>query len=180
MADLQPLGEITQLTRADISAAVNGNPRAIRAFEAIQRMALSIGPENTEAANNTAEQGVADAASAQGTADVARTEAATAQTTADGAQVTADNAQTSANTAQTRADDAYTLAEQKAGLSAGPAWAAPSGTLSRASLASYTAATISNPPTQAQVQAVANALQAVSQAMVALITDLRATGAIKP
>lgn len=72
MADLQPLGDITELTRQDIAAAMNNNPRAIRTFEAIQRLALRLIPENTEAVNGTAEQGVTDAAAAQASADTAQ------------------------------------------------------------------------------------------------------------
>lgn len=60
----------------------------------------------------------------------------------------------------------------------GAAWTASSGTASRAAYASYAAAVISNPPTQAEVQAVANALQAASQALVALITDGKANGVL--
>lgn len=52
----------------------------------------------------------------------------------------------------------------------------PTGTLSRASFAAYSAPTVSNPPTQAEVQGIANALQAHSQVLAALITDLRANG----
>lgn len=54
-------------------------------------------------------------------------------------------------------------------------WSNWTGTSSRASHASYTAANISNPPTEAEVQAIADALQDVSQAMRALIADLHAT-----
>lgn len=52
----------------------------------------------------------------------------------------------------------------------------PTGTLARAIFATYAAATISNPPTQAEVQAIANALQVVSQTLAALITDMKANG----
>lgn len=55
-------------------------------------------------------------------------------------------------------------------------YGAPAGTLSRASLTSYTAPAISSPPTQAEVQAIANALQATSRTLAALITDLQANG----
>jgi hypothetical protein len=60
----------------------------------------------------------------------------------------------------------------------GSAWTAATGTASRAALAAYVAPTISNPPTQAEVQAIADALQATTQALVAIITDLRANGAL--
>lgn len=63
-------------------------------------------------------------------------------------------------------------------ISATPAgtYGTPTGTLSRASFATYTAPVISNPPTQAEVQAIADALQAVSRTLAALITDLEANG----
>lgn len=55
-------------------------------------------------------------------------------------------------------------------------YGAPTGTLSRSTFATYTAATVSNPPTQSEVQAIANAVQTVSRTLAALITDLRANG----
>lgn len=57
-------------------------------------------------------------------------------------------------------------------------WAADTGTAKRTANATYTAATISNPPTQAEVQAIANALQDVSQALKALKDDLLTHGLI--
>lgn len=53
----------------------------------------------------------------------------------------------------------------------GPAWVAATGAASRASFATYAAPAISNPPTQAEVQAIANALQTLSQRMKAIIDD---------
>lgn len=58
------------------------------------------------------------------------------------------------------------------------AWADATGTLERTTFATYTAAVISNPPTQAEVQAVANALQNVSRRLAGVINDLRANGAL--
>lgn len=55
-------------------------------------------------------------------------------------------------------------------------YGAPTGALNRSTFATYTAASISNPPTQAEVQAIANALQTASRTLAALITDLRANG----
>lgn len=57
-------------------------------------------------------------------------------------------------------------------------WGNPTGAAERTAFATYTAPTISNPPTQAEVQAVADALQAVSRHLKALIDDLKAAGAI--
>lgn len=48
-------------------------------------------------------------------------------------------------------------------------WTACTGTALKGGLATYTAPTISNPPTQAEVQAVANAVQTVSRAVKAII-----------
>ena len=58
------------------------------------------------------------------------------------------------------------------------AWVDATGTLSRATFATYTAPVISNPPTQAEVQALANAVAAHSQRLAALINDLRAISAL--
>ena len=55
-------------------------------------------------------------------------------------------------------------------------YGAPTGTVSRATFATYTAPVISAIPTQAEVQAIADALQAVSRTLAALVTDLRANG----
>ena len=60
----------------------------------------------------------------------------------------------------------------------GAAWTAATGTASRSALASYGGQTVSNPPTQAEVQAIDNAAKAMSQALVALITDLKANGSL--
>ena len=57
-------------------------------------------------------------------------------------------------------------------------WVSPTGTAERSTFATYTAPTISNPPTQAEVQAVANAVQVMSRHLKALIDDLKASGAI--
>lgn len=54
----------------------------------------------------------------------------------------------------------------------------PSGTLARTTFASYAGQNISNPPTEAEVQALDDAVVIVSQRLAALITDLRAT--LKP
>lgn len=61
-------------------------------------------------------------------------------------------------------------------LPAATGWAAPSGTLDRTSLAAYAGQTISNPPTQAEVQALDDACKKVSQVLAALITDLTTKG----
>lgn len=53
-------------------------------------------------------------------------------------------------------------------------WGTPSSTLARTTFATYAGAVISNPPTQAEVQAINDALVIVSQRLGALITDLKA------
>lgn len=57
-------------------------------------------------------------------------------------------------------------------------WASPTGTAERTTFTTYTAPTISNPPTQAEVQAVADAVQILSRRMKALVDDLKSSGVI--
>lgn len=58
-------------------------------------------------------------------------------------------------------------------------WAAQTGTAERTAMATYTAPAISNPPTQAEVQALATAMQGVSRRQKGLIDDLLSGGTIK-
>lgn len=60
----------------------------------------------------------------------------------------------------------------------GAEWTAATVTEARTALADYTAPTISNPPTQAEVQAIADALQAVVRAAGTAINDLKDNGAL--
>jgi hypothetical protein len=60
----------------------------------------------------------------------------------------------------------------------GATWTAATGTASRAALASYAGQTVSAAPTQAEVQAIDDAVKAISQALVALITDCKANGVL--
>ncbi len=53
------------------------------------------------------------------------------------------------------------------------AWTAATGTEARTALASYAGQTVSNPPTQVEVQTIDDALKAHSQHVVALINDLK-------
>lgn len=159
--------EFTILNRREIAASgIGSDPKAVASYEALQNAAFNSNP--------------AAAAAAQETADTAAAAAATADAAATAAQSAADTANASASDAQTRADDAYDLAATKVTKGAGAAWAAPSGTAARTSLAAYVAPVVSNPPTQAEMQALADAVQAISRAVVALVTDLRANEAIKP
>lgn len=57
-------------------------------------------------------------------------------------------------------------------------WAADTGTDKRTANATYTSPTISNPPTQAEVQAIADALQNLSRTQKALKADLFTQGII--
>lgn len=105
-------------------------------------------------------------------------EAAAAQQEAvDALQEAQEDANVTLGTLDTRVD-AIEILQPFVRQDQGAAWTAASGTESRAAYASYAAAVISNPPTQAEVQAVANALQAASQALVALITDGKANGVL--
>lgn len=56
----------------------------------------------------------------------------------------------------------------------GAAWTDATGTASRTALASYAGQTVSNPPTQAEMQTLDNAVKAISQHLVAVINDLKA------
>jgi hypothetical protein len=58
------------------------------------------------------------------------------------------------------------------------AWTAATGTEARTALAGYAGQVVSNPPTQVEMQALDDALKAHSQALVALINDLRGNGAL--
>lgn len=57
-------------------------------------------------------------------------------------------------------------------------WEAPTGTAERDTFSTFTAATISNPPTQSQVQTIANHVQLLSRHVAALIADMRSHGLI--
>lgn len=53
-------------------------------------------------------------------------------------------------------------------------WGTPSGTLARTTFASYAGQTVSNPPTQAEMQTLDDAVVIVSRRLAALVTDLLA------
>ncbi|QZP07773.1 hypothetical protein [Caenibius sp. WL] len=57
-------------------------------------------------------------------------------------------------------------------------WGSPTGTASRAAFATYTAPVVSDPPTQAEMQALANHVQTLSRTLKALIDDLRTSEVI--
>lgn len=60
----------------------------------------------------------------------------------------------------------------------GAAWSAATGTEARTALASYAGQVISNPPTQVEVQALDDAVKAISQHLVAFINDAKANGVL--
>lgn len=70
------------------------------------------------------------------------------------------------------ADGRYVLQDQ------GAAWTAPTGTASRAGFTVYAGQTVSNPPTQAEMQAIDDKLVEHSQALKALVDDLQSNGVL--
>lgn len=58
------------------------------------------------------------------------------------------------------------------------AWETPTGTFARTTFASYAGQTISAVPTQAEVQAIDDAVKGLSQRLAALIGDLRGNGVL--
>lgn len=59
-------------------------------------------------------------------------------------------------------------------------WADATGTVDRTSLSTYAGQTVSNPPTQSEVQAIDDHLKKVSQVLGALINDLTTSGLLTP
>jgi hypothetical protein len=76
-----------------------------------------------------------------------------------------------ANNSRLAADS--TQASGLAWIAASMGWGAASGTLSRAAYASYAGQTVSNPPTQGEMQTLDDAVKLLSQTVAALISDLR-------
>lgn len=58
------------------------------------------------------------------------------------------------------------------------AWVDATGTPSRATFATYAGQIVSNPPTQAEVQAIDDHVKLLSQRVAALVNDLRSIGAL--
>lgn len=119
--------------------------------------ALAKNTEEVATALANALAGIEAAAQAQADATAAANAAADAANAAAAAQGTAD-----------------TAVQQHVG----PAWAAMTGTESRATFSTYASPVISNPPAQVEVQALADAAQAISRAIKAVVDDLRANGAL--
>jgi len=164
--------EYTVLNDRDIAALGFGaTPAGVAGYRDLQTAVYSLQPQDTQAA-----QDAADSASKQ--AQIAASNAANASSSAQSAQGRADDAYSRANAAYSRADAAYELADEKVAKDAGLPWAAPTGTASRLAFTTYDAPTISDPPTKAEVQALADALQAHSRALKAVVDDLRANHAL--
>jgi hypothetical protein len=171
--------EYTEISRSEIaSSGIGVSPRGIASYEDLQRAAFSEGPAASEAAKNAADQAALDAGVADAKAVVAGVVAEEAQGTADAAMMRADDAYDRGDEAYERADEAYDYADTKVAKDFGATWGAATGIAARTAYEAYEAPTISNPPTQAEVQGVADAVQAMSRRMVALISDLRANGAL--
>ena len=64
-------------------------------------------------------------------------------------------------------------------IAASTGWANPTGTLARGAYAAYAGQTISNPPTQAEVQTLDDAVKLMSQTLAAWLTDAFAQKIIK-
>jgi hypothetical protein len=129
-------------------------------FERYWNTAMSLIEENV----NGISAALTAALAAQGTADGATTDAATAQATATAATTAAAAANVNANT--------------RVQKSLGPTWTNATGTATRTALATYTGQAVSNPPNQAQVQAIDDAVVALSQHVVAIINDLKSNGSL--
>jgi hypothetical protein len=152
--------EVTILSDREIAATgIGTSPAAIEAFRDIQRTVYELQPQDT-----------ADAAQAAVAAAAAAEASATAAANAAGA----------ADTAQGRADQAYALAETKVTKDVGPTFTAPTSGVSRAALPSYTGATASLTYTPAELQEVMDQVNRLTTRLAAVITDLRANGALKP
>lgn len=104
-----------------------------------------------------------------------------AQAAADAAQAAADAAEATAGTvgadltahvANPDPHPGYVREDQTA------TWGAPTGTATRTTFATYAAPSISASPTQAEVQALADHVQILSERLAALIDDLQAIGAL--
>lgn len=170
---------IPRLQRTVAITSNDGKPLAVF-HQWWQTVAKSI-----EGAFDQLEQQLIDIQAAQAAADAAQDSAIAAQADATdaladalAAQSTADGAVTDAGVAQATASAALGLATTAVQQDVGAAWTAPTGTASRATFATYAGQTVSNPPTQAEVQAIDDHLVILSQRMKAVIDDLKANGAL--
>jgi hypothetical protein len=159
--------DYTYLTDREIaSTGLGSTPAAVSFVADLQRAVYTDQPADTAVAQETAEQGVT-----VGTA---------AQVAADTAQTTADQSLTDAATAQVRADDAYDLAEGKVQKDAGPAFAAPLATTSRAALPAYAGGVAAVAYDAAEVGALKAQVAVLTAQLAAVVTDLRGNHALTP
>lgn len=150
MPDL-PNRNYTDLTDREIGAIIGeAGPRARQWFRDVGNAVFRDAREDTGAVNDAA--------------DAARAAANTALVTAE--------------TAQARADAAYVLADEAVASNLGPVFGAVSGTISRAAYTTYTAPTANAVYDPGQMQALLDAVQALSRSHGAAVTDLRANGAL--
>lgn len=144
--------EYTELRREDIATFAT-SPRAVAGYESLQRAAFADNP--------------ADAASAAEAAAVADQKAADAAAAAEAAQTTADG-----KIDQATADGRYVRQD------VGPAFAAMTGTAARTALATLSGYSVSDPPTKAEVDVLAQYVVDLSQRVKALLDDLKANGVL--
>jgi hypothetical protein len=97
---------------------------------------------------------------------------ATAQIQAAGVSVPANSVMITSGTAGQLSSSLINTFLSSANVQAG--WGTPSGTLARTTFASYNGQTISNPPTQAEVQTLDDTVRDNSRRLAALVTDLLA------
>lgn len=129
--------------------------------------------EKIEAQEINQDQLIADLQIAQAAIEATQAELEAALADIVAAQAAADAAQADATAA---AADAAAVAGDLTGYVAKDqtaAWGTPSGTLSRTTFAAYSGQNVSNPPTEAEVQAIDDHVEILSRRMAALITDLR-------
>lgn len=137
-----------------------------KTMEAIEDAFVAVNATITEIA--TTQEGLAEA---QAALEVTQATLTTAVADIAAAQAALITVQDDITGMQTTVLDAV-LKDQTA------AWADPTGTFARTTFVSYAGQTVSAVPTQAEVQAIDDALKANSQRLAALISDLRGNGVL--
>lgn len=102
------------------------------------------------------------------------------QTAIDAVEEAVEDAELSLTSLDARVDDLedFEAAGPYVKQDVGAAWTLPTGTVSRATYATHTAQVITNPPTQAEVQAIDDHVVVLSQRIAGLVTDLKGNGAL--
>jgi len=137
-----------------------------KTMEAIEEAFVAVNATITEIA--TTQEGLAEA---QAALEVTQATLTTAVADIAAAQAALITVQDDITGLQTTVLDAV-LKDQTA------AWATPTGTFARTTFVAYAGQTVSNPPTQAEMQALDDALKVNSQRLAALISDLRGNGVL--